>query len=95
MNEIIKSLVFESIKEINKDLEIEELYDPDLDTPFFDLVDSLGVLNFILDMEQRLEEEFGRYIQIGNEDIMDATKTPFGTIKKLIEFITEKVENEG
>lgn len=94
MNAKIRSLVFESIKEVNKDLEIDAFNEPTLDTPFFDLVDSLGVLNFILDMEQRLEKEFGKYIQIANEEIMDATKTPFKTIKDIIKFIEERVERE-
>ena len=95
MDAKIKTLVFESIEEINKDLEINELYKPTLETQFFDLVDSLGVLNFILDIEQRLEREFGKYIQIANEEVMDAMKTPFKTIKDVIEFIEERVEKEA
>jgi len=94
VNELIKSLVFESIQEINNDLQKKELYSPSLDTKFFELVDSLAVLNFILDIEQRLEQRFGRYIQIANEDIMDASKTPFKTVKDIIEFISRRVENE-
>ena len=95
MNETIKLLVLESIEEINKDSQIEELYSPSLDTNFFDLVDSLAVLNFILDIEQRLEGHFGRYIQIANEEVMDTSKTPFRTVKDIIEFITRMVESEG
>ena len=95
MNQTIKLLVLESIEEINKDSQVEELYSPSLDTIFFDLVDSLAVLNFILDIEQRLEGRFGRYIQIANEVIMDASKTPFKTVKDSIEFISSKVESEG
>lgn len=95
MNETIKLLVLESIEEINNDSQIEELYSPSLDTNFFDLVDSLAVLNFILDIEQRLERRFGRYIQIADEDVMDASKTPFKTVKDIIEFISRRVENEG
>ena len=94
MNDTIKLLVLESIKEINNDSQIEELYSPSLDTNFFDLVDSLAVLNFILDIEQRLEGRFGRYIQIANEDVMDASKTPFKTVKDIIEFISRRVESE-
>ncbi len=95
MNEIIKLLVFESMEEINNDLQKEELYSPSLDTKFFDLVDSLAVLNFILDIEQRLEGQFGRYIQIADEDIMDASKTPLKTVKDIIDFISRRVESEG
>lgn len=95
MNDTIKLLVLESIKEINNDLQIEELYSPSLDTNFFDLVDSLAVLNFILDIEQRLERRFGRYIQIANEDVMDESKTPFKTVKDIIEFISSRVESKG
>ena len=95
MNETIKLLVLESIEEINKDSQVEELYSPKLDTIFFELVDSLAVLNFILDIEQRLEGHFGRYIQIANEDVMNASKTPFKTVKDSIDFISSKVESEG
>lgn len=95
MNDTIKLLVLESIEEINNDSQIEELYSPSLDTNFFDLVDSLAVLNFILDIEQRLERRFGRYIQIADEDVMDASKTPFKTVKDIIEFISSRVESKG
>ena len=95
MNDTIKLLVLESIEEINIDAQIEELNAPNLDTDFFDLVDSLAVLNFILDIEQRLEGEYGRYIQIADEDVMDASKTPFKTVKDIIEFISSKVVSEG
>lgn len=95
MNDTIKLLVLESIEEINNDSQIEELYSPSLDTNFFDLVDSLAVLNFILDIEQRLERCFGRYIQIADEDVMDASKTPFKTVKDIIEFISSRVESKG
>ena len=95
MNQTIKLLVLESIEEINKDSQIKELYSPKLDTIFFELVDSLAVLNFILDIEQRLEGHFGRYIQIANEDVMNASKTPFKTVKDSIDFISSKVESEG
>lgn len=95
MNEIIKLLVLESIEEINRDLQNEELNSPALETKFFELVDSLAVLNFIIDVEQRLEKRLGKYIQIANEDVMDASKTPFGTVKDIIEFISCRMNSEG
>ena len=95
MSETIRLLVLESIEEINRDLNQEDLYAPRLETKFFELVDSLAVLNFILDIEERLEGQFGTYIQIGNEDVMDEAKTPFGTVKDIIEFISHRIKSEG
>jgi len=87
----VKELVKEAIREVNKELDIKELENISNDTLLFALLDSMGVLDLILEIESRLQEKYDKYIQIADETTMDITKTPFKTFKTLVEFLEDKV----
>jgi len=88
----MKQLLKEAIKEINEDLEIKELENITDDTPLFELLDSMAVLDLILELESKLQEKYGKYIQIADETIMDSNKTPFKTFETLKEFLEGKID---
>ena len=87
-------LIFSAIDEINNDL--SEKIIKDEDTVIFGMnssLDSIGLVNFITIIEEKLEDETGKYIAIANERAMSMEESPFktvGTLKKYIEvLITE------
>jgi len=88
----MEKLLKEAIKEINEELEIDELENVTDDTPLFELLDSMAVLDLILEIESKLQDKYGKYIQIADETTMDATKTPFKTFKTLKEFLEGKID---
>lgn len=90
----IKQIIFDSIHSINQQLKIEELDNTTEETPLFELLDSLGTLDLILELESRLEETYGRYIAVANEESMDAKHTPFNTIVSLEGFLRQRIESE-
>ncbi len=51
------------------------------------LLDSLGLVTLIVDIEQGIEDQFGISITIANERAMSRTKSPFRNIQTLIEYI--------
>jgi acyl carrier protein len=91
LKNIIEKIVSDAIEEINIDLEIEELNSISNDTKLFDLLDSLGTLDLVIELESRLQQEFGRYIQVANDTTMDKDKTDFDTYQSLVEYLIKKV----
>jgi len=87
----MRDLLIDAIKEINEDLEIEELEEIRDDTPIFELLDSMAVLDLVLEIEDRLQQKYSRYIQIADDKTMDAINTPFKTFKTLLDYVEGKV----
>lgn len=87
----MKELLIDAINEIKEDLEIKELENVKDDTPLFDLLDSMAILDLILEIENRLQEKYNKYIQIADDKTMDAINTPFKTFKTLLEYVEGKV----
>ena len=87
----MRELLLNAIKEINKDLNIKELENIDDNTNLFELLDSMAVLDLILEIETQIENKYGRYVQIADESIMDALKSPFRRFDLLIKYVDARV----
>jgi len=93
MNEKIQNIIFEILKEIHEESEIAELENPTIDTRLFGangVLDSLGLVNLITGVEQRISDEFEKDIILADERAMSRFHSPFRTITSLSEY-TEKV----
>lgn len=88
-----KEIILEAIVNVNRELNIEELQSVDEHTQIFELLDSLGTLDLILELESMLEDETGNYIAIANEHSMNKDKTPFKTLETLQAYINERIKN--
>lgn len=88
-----KEIIFKAISTINIELKIQELEILNAQTKLFELLDSLGTLDLILELEALLEEETGEYIAIANEYSMDAESTPFKNIAILESYVQERIQN--
>ncbi len=90
---MVKKIVLECIAVINEELENNMLDNIDDKTPLFALLDSVTVLDLILELESSLELKYGRYIQVADEKSMDAINTPFKTVASLVDFLEGKVSD--
>lgn len=52
-------------------------------------LDSLGLVNFLADLEYRIAEEFGREIVLASEQAMSRSRSPFRDVAALTEYIVE------
>ncbi|MBU0633337.1 hypothetical protein KKA17_11945 [bacterium] len=91
----LREIILEAIKNINKDLKIDELNSIDDETPLFELLDSLGTLDLILELESSLEDATGSYIAVASEESMDAKKTPFKTLATLEKYLSQRIADES
>mgnify|MGYP000281808879 CR=1 FL=1 len=91
MNKKIYQLIITSIKE-NSDLVAQDLSS---DTPIFGKdsnFDSLGLVTFLVDLEQRIEDEIGINIAIADERAISLKNSPFKTVGTLNDFLVERLE---
>jgi len=88
---MIKDIVFKAVKSVNKELKNKDLEVVSEETILFERLDSMAILDLILEIEGSMQAEYGRYIQVADDTMMDAIKTPFKTVGTLVEFIEGKV----
>ena len=90
MNEKIKQEIFNSIEEINQQLEKEDKLEKSIDTILFGEggnLDSLGLINLVVAVEQNIEDEFDVTITLADERAMSQERSPFMNVGSLAEYI--------
>jgi acyl carrier protein len=51
------------------------------------LLDSLGLVTLIVDLEQRLEDEYGISLTLADERAMSQKNSPFRTVRSLADYV--------
>ena len=85
------------IDEINHQLPKKRRLDKNEDTVIYRNakdrnLDSLGIVNLIVETEQKLFEEFELEINLTNQQIITENRNPLSTIKSFTDFVTEVLE---
>lgn len=89
-------VMYESISEVNLQLPENKRMDKSLATILLGeggKLDSLGLVNFIVITEQKLEELFGMRIDLTENDPFSPTTGHFRTVQSLATYICELAEN--
>ena len=84
------NLIFDTIDEMNLELDSSDQIEKNEDTVIFGIdsaLDSIGLVNFITIIEQKIEEETGKFITIADERAMSMENSPFRTVGTLKEYI--------
>jgi D-alanine--poly(phosphoribitol) ligase subunit 2 len=58
-------------------------------------VDSLGLVNLIVLVEEKIQQRFGVGITLVDERAMSQSKSPFRTLGSLAEFVEEQLADHG
>ena len=56
-------------------------------------LDSLGIVNFIVSVEENIEDEFDQSILLADEKAMSSEESPFSNVKSLSKYIADLLEN--
>ena len=90
MKNEIKDIIISSIEELNEEhnpeIEIKISSNSTLYGEGGEL-DSLGLVTFLVLLEQNLEDKFNKVITIADEKAMSQKNSPFSTIDSLVEYI--------
>jgi acyl carrier protein len=90
-DERLVQTIFRAVDEFNQDRSGEEPLGKSMDTALFGesgRLDSLGLVNLIVLIEQEIEEEYGLSITIADERAMSQKRSPFRTIRSLAEYLS-------
>ncbi|AEA34595.1 hypothetical protein [Hippea maritima] len=93
----IQNLIIESLKELNEELEIEALINPNENTKLYGIngvLDSLALVTLITDLEEKISEEFGKDITLADEKAMSQRISPFRSVETLTNYIAKLLEEE-
>ncbi|MBL0145308.1 MAG: hypothetical protein IPP48_05685 [Chitinophagaceae bacterium] len=95
----ILNLIYESIDEINLDLESGKQIEKREDAILFGAnsnLDSMGLVNLITIVEQKIEDITGEFISIADERAMSMEYNPFSdvsSLKKHVEMLLDENKN--
>ena len=96
-NEKVIKLIFDVIDEVNEQFPKGRQLKKSVDTVLFGNsgeLDSLGLVNFIIATEQKIEEELDVTISLTDERAMSQKNSPFKTVGTLADYITLLLEEE-
>ncbi|MHC4360112.1 MAG: acyl carrier protein [Planctomycetota bacterium] len=88
--ETLESLIFDVIDEINRQLSSERHIEKSGDAFLFGekgKLDSLGLVNLIVETERRVEDEFGVSIELSDEDKVAQAGNPFQSVGSLVDYV--------
>ena len=79
-----------ALERVTADLDVPALKAPQPDTDVFALVDSLVIVNLLLETEMMLEQETGSYVPLADENLFDAAKSPLRSWARWIAYVGER-----
>ena len=94
-NEKILRIIYAVIDEINEQFEKNQRLEKSQDTVLFGQsgkLDSLGMVNFIVGLEQKVEEDTGKEISLADQMMNIDEDSPFRTVEGLVQYVTSIVE---
>ena len=59
------------------------------------ILDSMGLVNLVVSLEERIQEEYDVAITLADESAMSLSKSPFLTVASLADYIKELLREEG
>tara|TARA_Y100001958_G_scaffold158296_1_gene155723 strand:+ start:2407 stop:2691 length:285 start_codon:yes stop_codon:yes gene_type:complete len=90
MKEKVIKIILDTINDFNEDLEPNDKMSTNLDDVIYgdgSSLDSLGLVSFIVGLEEELEDAFGKSISLADEKAMSQKSNPYKSIDSLSEFI--------
>lgn len=96
MEDKIEKIIIETLKELNEELENETFENPNSKTKLYGTngaMDSLALVSFIADLEDKISDEFEKDIILADEKAMSAKTSPFRNVESLSSYIKELLQN--
>jgi hypothetical protein len=96
--EKITTAVYGAVDELNRQLPKGAQIEKSPDAPLYGAggkLESLDFVTFIMEVEERIKAEFGLDITIADENLLSKEKSPFSSLRTLIEYLEELLEQEA
>lgn len=96
MQDKIEQIIIKTLLELNEELENESLENPNFKTKLYGTsagMDSLALVSFITDLEEKISDEFNKEIVLADEKAMSLKTSPFRNVGTLTLYIKTLLEN--
>ena len=96
--ESVLQVMFTAIDEINETQPLGQKLEKSIETHLFDKqgkLDSIGLVNFIVSLEQALADEFGIAVTLADEKAFSRETSPFRTVGSLADYVMEQLKSAG
>ena len=93
----ISKIVLETLRELGEDIGKSELTTANEATRLFgaqNTLDSMNLVNFIADIEERISDDFEIDITLANQSAMSRTHSPFRHVSSCIDYIIELIAED-
>jgi acyl carrier protein len=90
MNEKVLNIIFLAVQELNEELNDPRLEQVNEQTPLYGVggvLKSLSLVNLITEIEDKVQDEFGKEIILANEKALSQNRSPFSNIATLAQYI--------
>src|ERR1700694_3272906 len=97
-DERIRTAVFSAVDELNGQLPAGVSVEKSLDAPLYGAggkLESLDFVTLIMEVEEKINAEFDTEITIADENLLSKQKSPFSTLRTLIEYLKELLKQVG
>jgi acyl carrier protein len=97
-DERVSKAVFSAVDELNTQLPAGVTVEKSLDAPLYGAggkLESLDFVTLIMEVEEKINAEFGTDITIADENLLSKQKSPFSTLRTLIEYLEELLKQPG
>src|SRR5438445_13428872 len=94
----IARAVYAAVDDLNEQLPSGVHVDKALDAPLYGSTGKLESLDFvtlIMEVEEKINAEFGTDITIADENLLSKQKSPFSTLGTLIEYLDETLKQDS
>ena len=78
--------------------ELEESIELSLDSNLFGgggPLDSMALVNLIVDLEELIEDDYGKTITLADEKAMSRRTSPFSRVQNLIDYVQEQLNSDN
>ena len=89
-NDSLVALILQSIREACQQLDLQQLVELTAETVLFGPggeLDSLGLVNLIVLLEEKISDEFGVEIVLTDQRAMSQQHSPFRTVQALADYV--------
>jgi acyl carrier protein len=95
--ERLQAAIYRAIDSLNTQLPPGVKLDKSMQAPLYgpsSKLESLDFVTFIMEVEEKVNEEFGADITIADENLLSKEKSPFATVRTLNDYLADLLEHD-
>lgn len=93
----LESKIIKFLEDFLKE-ELEESIELSLDSKLFGgggPLDSMALVNLVVDLEELIEDDYGKTITLADEKAMSRRTSPFSRVQNLIDYVQEQLNSDN